>query len=495
MSRLIRGGVFFSLGILISRVLGYLRDALIAYNFGASHISDAFFIAFRLPNVFRRVFGEGGFNAVFIPLYGKALKEGRERDFLSKISGLVLLLSLVVSFLGSFFAESIVSVLAPGTRDRETFGYAVFFLRYVFPYLFLVSLYAFSMAVLMVRGYFFVPSVSQALFNGVLILSVAFLTERIGVFSLVAGVLVGGVFQNLPNVLLMVKEGLLFVPRLVLDSEVRDFLKRFSMTILSFSAGQLSAVVDTFLASFLRTGAISYMYYAGRLYLLPVSLFSVGISNSFLAVVSSGESKEKNLQGAVKFVILLTLPAATGLALMSESIVRFLYARGEFGEKDVFYTSVLLSLYALSVPFYSLQHPLRSYFYSLHDIRTPVRATFVNVLVDGLLASFFIFLLSWDVWSFPLATLFASIAGLLYLLRKLPVPPGLEKSFILKVLAACGVMGGLILLSGLHERPEGVLLIPLFALSYFLCLLALREETTLLAVRRAMSRYRRASGE
>jgi len=491
MSKLIRGGIFFSLGILISRILGYLRDAFIAYHFGASHISDAFFIAFRLPNVFRRIFGEGGFNAVFIPLYGKALKEGREREFLSKVSFLILSLSLTVSLLGSLFAEELISLLAPGIRERETFGYAVLFLEYIFPYLFLVSLYAFSMALLLVRGYFFIPSVSQALFNGSLILSVVFLTEKIGVFSLILGVIVGGILQNIPNILLILRERIFFTPKPFFDSEIKEFLKRFSMTFLSFSASQLSVVVDTFLASFLKTGAVSYIYYAGRLYLLPISLFSVGLSNSLLAVISSGGGKEENLRSAVRFSLLLTLPASTGLFLMSESIVRFLYARGEFGEEDVYYTSLLLSLYALSVPFYSLQHILKSYYYSLHDLKTPVKATFLNVFTDGLLASFFIFLLSLEVKSFPLATLLASAVGLYYLLAKLPASPGLSVKSLLKPLTGSLIMGGFILLSGLSHRPEGVLAIPLYALLYFFCLLILREETTLLIVRRIIAKYRK----
>ncbi len=479
MSRLLRGSFLFSLGILISRILGYLRDAAVAYFFGASPITDAFFVAFRIPNTFRRIFGEGGFNAVFIPYYGEAVSKNKEKEFLSKISGFFFILSLVASVLGILFAEEIISVIAPGLKGKESFHYAVLFLKFVFPYLFLVFLYAFSMAVLMVKGYFFIPSVSQALFNLVFITCVILLTEVFGYFSLVLGVLLGGIFQILPNFFLLIKNGILFIPRLVLDWEVREFLKKFSLTLFSFSASQLSLILDTFFGSFLKTGAISYIYYAGRIYLLPISLFSIGVSNAFLAVVSSGEDRKDNLKNGIKLSLLFAIPSTVGLFLLSEDIVRILYGRGEFGKEDIVITAQLLQIYAFSIPFFSLQHLYKSLFYSLKDVKTPVKSSFLYLFVEGSLNAVLIFLIGLGVVSIPTSVVVASFVALLFLIYRSPEKAFPEISFLAKVLFSSSVMGVIILFFNEFSSLLRVLMIPLFGGIYFLILAILREKLTI----------------
>ncbi len=480
MSRLFRGSLLFSLGILLSRILGYLRDAAIAYYFGASHISDAFFIAFRIPNAFRRIFGEGGFNAVFIPLYGEKLKEKREKEFLSKVLGILLLLSLSVVTLGVIFSPIIVSLIAPGIKNKETYTYAVEFLRFTFFYLILVSLYAFTMAVLMVRGLFFVPSVSQALFNLFFIISLILFVPELEGYALVVGVLIGGLFQIVPNLFLFLKLESIVKPYLKIDEEIKTFLKRFFLTLGSFSANQLSLFIDTFLASFLKVGSISYVYYASRIYLLPISLFSISVSNTFLAVVSSGEGKGENLKNGVKLILLLTVPSSAGLYILSEEIVSILYKRGSFTEEDLLYTSSILSIYALSVPFYSLQHLFKSFFYSQGDVRTPVNASFLGVFVDGFVASTLIFIFGYGVMAFPVGALISSILSLLYLYTRIKISFLPSSSFLVKVLLSTLFMSFLIFLvkNTLANPTVEVFLIPVFGLLYFLFLFLLREDTT-----------------
>ncbi|MCI4453596.1 MAG: hypothetical protein JHC25_01455, partial [Thermodesulfobacterium sp.] len=163
--RLIKHSLSFSFATLLSRILGYIRDALIAYYFGVSQITDAFFVAFRLPNTFRRLFGEGGFNAAFVPIYAKQVKEGKEREFLSSALGYYLLINLSVVLLGTLFIEYLISIIAPGLRAKPYFDLAVFMGRWVFIYLLFVGLSAFFMALLNTRGVFFVPAFAQAVFN------------------------------------------------------------------------------------------------------------------------------------------------------------------------------------------------------------------------------------------------------------------------------------------------------------------------------------------
>lgn len=479
MFRLLRGSFLFSLGILISRVLGFVRDAVVAYYFGASPITDGFFVAFRIPNTFRRIFGEGGFNAIFIPYYGEAVSKNREKEFLSKISGFFLVLSLVVSLLGVLLAEEIISLITPGLKGKESFHYAVLFLKFVFPYMFLVFLYAFSMAILMVKGYFFIPSASQALFNLIFILCVVLLTEISWYYSLIFGVLIGGIFQVLPNFFLLVREKVIFIPKLVFDKEVREFLRKFSLTIFSFSAAQLSVILDAFFGSFLKTGAISYVYYAGRIYLLPISLFSVGMSNAFLALVSSGEDRKEHLKNGIKLTLLFTIPSLVGLFLLSKDIVKVLYGRGEFSSEDVEITAQLLQIYALSVPFFSLQHLYKSLFYSLKEVKTPVKSSFLYLLVEGSFNALFIFLLGLGVISIPTSAVLASFVSLLYLVLRSPEKAFPEKSFLLKVFLGSVIMGVVILLFEGFSSLFKVLMIPLFGGVYILALALMREELAL----------------
>jgi putative peptidoglycan lipid II flippase len=153
--KLIKHSLSFSFATLLSRILGYIRDALIAYHFGVSQITDAFFVAFRLPNTFRRLFGEGGFSAAFVPIYAKQVKEGKEEEFLNSALGYYLLINLSVVLLGVLFAEYLISIIAPGLRAKPCFDLAVFMGRWVFIYLLFVGLSAFFMAILNTRGVYF----------------------------------------------------------------------------------------------------------------------------------------------------------------------------------------------------------------------------------------------------------------------------------------------------------------------------------------------------
>jgi len=482
MASLLRGSLLLSLGILLSRLLGYARDATVAYLFGASPLTDGFFVAFRLPNLFRRVLGEGALNAVFIPLYGEAMREGRERDFLREVFFLVLFLSASVSLLGSYFAEEVVSLLAPGLRGKESFEYAVFFTKYLFPYLFLVSLYALLGGVLMVRGRFFLPSFSQALFNFTFI-TVLLLFPKLGAYALVLGVLLGGVAQVLPNALLLLREGLFFLPKLSFSPSLLKFLRAMGITLLGFSAGQLSLLVDTFLASFLREGFISFLYYASRLYQLPVSLFSVGVGNALLAVSARSGKEEERFGEGLFLVWAFSLPSAAGLFLLSEEIVSLLYGRGAFGKEEVHYTAELLRLYALSVPFFSLQHLFKSFFYAKKRPEVPLKAAFLTVLGDALVASLSLFLLGLEHYSFPVGAFAGSLSGLVFLKKEagLPLlPPG---KVFLKLLLSTAAMAAVVYLS-----PQGsirVFLIPLYASLYLFLLFVSGERRIFKAIRRA----------
>ncbi|WP_457599950.1 murein biosynthesis integral membrane protein MurJ [Hydrogenivirga sp.] len=483
--KLVRFALSFALGTLLSRVLGFLRDAVIAYYFGATHVADAFFIAFRIPNSFRRLLGEGGFNAAFVPLYTRSIEEGRDREFLSKVFTFYLLANALITFLGVLLSEYVVSLLAPGIRGEETFSLAVFMARFLFLYLLLVGLNALFMGVLNVRGNFFIPAVSQGVFNLVFLLLLLLLTDRLGYLALIVGVLVGGVFQVLINLPFLVRERVFFGLSFGIDERVRLLLRRLLPALGGFGVNQLSLFIDTFLASFLRTGAISYLYYANRLYQLPFGVVSVGVANSLLSVLSRKDSdRRKQLTDAFRLIILLMLPASLGLFLLSEEIVRVVYHRGSFTQEDVHFSAGALSIYSLGLLFFSLQKSLSASFFSAGDTKTPVKASLLTVLSEGLFASLFAFPLGFGVFGLPMGTALSSLTGLSYLWIRSEVKPllGVLGATAVKALLASSLMGIFILyLKNTGLRP--VLLIslgiPVSAFIYFLSLYILREELSL----------------
>lgn len=483
--KLARFAFGFALGTLISRILGFLRDATIAYFFGASHISDAFFVAFRIPNTFRRLFGEGGFNAVFIPLYTKAIEEGREKDFLKKVLGFYIVSNLSATLLGILLSEYIVSLIAPGLRNRETFSLAVFMARFLFLYLFLIGLSAFFMGIMNVKGKFFIPAVSQAVFNAFFLAVLLISAERFGYVALIVGVLTGGIAQILIYLPYLFKDRVSLWISLKFDDEVKTLLKRLLPALGGFGVGQLSVFIDTFLASFLRTGAISYLYYANRIYQLPFGVISVGVANSLLSLLSKrGIDRGRELTNAFRLIAILTVPASAGLFLLSEEIVRVVYYRGSFTETDVFYSSKAISLYSLGLFFFSLQKTLSSSFFSRGDTRTPVKASLLTVLSEGAFASILAFVIDLGVLGLPAGTSLSSLTGLIYLLirtKDRPIWSTFMKT-LLKVSIGTGVMALFILLLkvlNIGHTTTLMVAIPVGASLYLLSLVILKEDLTL----------------
>ena len=479
---LIRHGIAFSFGTFLSRILGYLRDAVIAYQFGVSSVTDAFFIAFRLPNTFRRLLGEGGFNAAFVPLYAKSLKEGRERSFLSSVFTFYIAVNLAITLLGILLADKIVALIAPGIREKAHFPLAVFFARWLFVYLFFVGVSALFMALLNVRGKFFVPAFAQGVFNLVFSLVVALLGQVYGYLSLIGGALLGGFFQmffHLPFV-----RGVSFGISFSIDPEVKTLVKRLMPALLGVGVAQLSFFIDTFLASFLALGAVSYLYYANRIFQLPLGVFSAGMANSLLSVLSTEGQYKRDTTLALRFVLLVSIPATVGLFILSEQIVELLYGRGRFTQEDVDIAGKVLQAYSIGLVFFSLQKTISAVFFAKGDTKTPVKASFVSVLSEALFAYLYAFVLGMGVFGLALGTSTSALIGFSYLLHKTTVVEiGKILSMSYKGLVSSLLMGIVIYALGeLNPHPLSLLyLIPLGMLFYFSLLLVMREELALLS--------------
>ena len=478
---LLRGSISFSLATLLSRTLGYVRDALIAYHFGVSQVTDAFFVAFRLPNTFRQLFGEGGFNAAFVPIFAKRVKEATEKSFLNSVFTYYILFNLFVTVLGIFLAEWIIRIIAPGIVKKDYFDLAVFMARFLFSYLFFVGLSAFFMGVLNTRGVFFVPAFAQAVFNIVFALCLTFFAKSFGYVTLILGVVLGGIAQLLFHIPSILKGGLL--PRLTLerDKDLSLLLKRLVPALMGFGVAQLSFFIDTFLASFLALGSISYLYYANRIFQLPLGALSVGTANSLLSVLSMGGDYKSNITLAFRFVTLFSLPAASGLFILSQDIIALLYGRGKFSQEDIVIAGKILGVYSLGLLFFSLQKVLSSVFFARGNTKIPVFASLFAVLGEGFLAFIFAFILKLGVIGLAIGTASSSFIGLAFLLYFWK-----EKSFdvsrYLSSLVKGIISSGLMCLFLIVANPSPyqiVYIIPLAALFYWFSLLLLKEPLAL----------------
>ncbi len=413
-----KNAVFYAIGVAFSRVLGYLRDSLIAYYFGVSYISDAFFIAWRLPNTLRRLLGEGGINAAFVPIFADKVKEGKEREFFGTAGTFLFIINLIITIFVSLFSPYVIKIVAPGLDHKESYELSVFFLRFLIFSQIFFSLGALISGALNIKGVFFPTSFSQAIFNLSMGISLVFLTKYLSYKALVIGVLIGSLLQFLYLVFYVLKIKL--YPKISKEEieDIKIFLKRLAPSLLGFGIAQLSFFVDTFLASFLGKGAISYLYYANRIFQLPLGIFSVGLSNALLAHLSMEKEKKEKLTLGFLGIGFLTIPASFGIFSLSYEIVKVLYGHGKFNENDIKESSVALSIYVISLIFFSLQKTLSSYYFAIKNPKKPVISSSLGILVEGVSGFFFAFIIGLNFKGLVMGTVLSSITGFLFLLKE-----------------------------------------------------------------------------
>ncbi len=386
-----KGSLFKSAGIVSlsifgSRVLGLLRDVVIASTFGAGALTDVFFVAFRIPNLLRRIFAEGAFNSAFVPAFTKKLKESRrEAELLAGevFAALIVLLTVTV-VLGELLSPLIVKVVAPGFKG-ERFLYAVKLLREMFPYIMLVSLTAFLGGILNAFNRFFAPSFSTALFNLSLIVLALLLSGKFSVEALALGVIVGGTLQVLLQLPFLKEVGFRLKPIFSLSKESKKVLLNTVPGILGFAVRQISMLIDTVIASFLTTGAISYLYYANRFVQLPLGMFAIGLSQVLLPRLSR-KIGEKDYHSELKAGILLcsavVIPAAAGLIFFGKPIVDIVFNHGAFTEKDLSGTYAVLVCYSLGLFFFSMEKIVSNVYYSFEEFKIPVKVAAYTLLFN-----------------------------------------------------------------------------------------------------------------
>lgn len=380
---------------MISRLTGFLRDILIAALLGAGPIGDAFFVAFKLPNFFRRLFAEGAFNAAFVPVYSSYLqKEGAEtaRRFAENTLSVLLTVLLLFTALLQIAMPVVMFGLAPGFKDDPaTFDLAVELTRITFPYLMFISLVSLLAGVLNSHGRFAEAAATPILLNLCLIGSLLGLVEFVPTagHALAIGVFVAGVVQFLWLLRALHRAGLsLRLPRPRLTPGVRRVLKIMGPAALGAGVVQVNLIVDIILASTLPEGSISFLFYADRINQLPIGVVGVAVGTALLPLLSrqaaSGDldAARHSLNRAVELGLLLSFPAMAACLAMPDVLIGTLFERGAFTPEDTAMTAWALSAYAAGLPAYVMVKVLGPAFFAREDTATPVKIAVVAVVVN-----------------------------------------------------------------------------------------------------------------
>jgi putative peptidoglycan lipid II flippase len=372
---------------MISRVTGLLRDIMIAAALGAGPLADIFVVAFRLPNLFRRLFAEGAFSAAFVPLYARRLEADGEvaaRQFAAKVLSVLLAALLIFTAAAQIFMPALVMAIAQGfTQDPTQFDLAVYHARITFPYLVFMSLLAFYAAILNARGSFFAPAFAPVLLNLVLIasLAAAAFLQAMPLGFLIWGVALAGAVQFLWVVIAAARRGITVpLARPQLDGDVRKLWRLAVPGILAAGIGQINLLIGTSIAT-AQSGAAAWLYYADRLYQLPMGVIGVALSVALLPslardLAAGDDTKARASQSqAVFFAMVLTIPASAGLFILSDPLVQLFFERGAFATADRAATALAVRAFCLGLPAFVLIKIVQPAFFAREDTRSP--------LIDG----------------------------------------------------------------------------------------------------------------
>ena len=388
---------------LVSRILGFVRDFTIARAFGAGLATDAFFVAFRIPNLLRRLFAEGAFSQAFVPVLAEHKNRQPPAETRTLIDGAAtaLVLALVAAaLLGIALAPFIVYISAPGfTSDPGKFGLTVTLLRITFPYIAFISLVAFAAGVFNTWNRFSVPAITPALLNVSFIVGAAFFAERFDppVLVLAWAVFAGGVLQLALQVPYLYRMGLL--PRWRLDFAhpgVRRILKLMAPAAFGVSISQLSLLINTIFASFLVSGSVSWLYYADRLMEFPAGMLGVALGTILLPSLSKYHADadhaeySKLLDWGLRLTVLLAVPAAVALAVLAIPLIAALFHYGRFTQEDAWMTQRAVVAYSIGLIGMILVKILAPGFYARQNIKTPVKIGILTLVLTQLMNLAFI---------------------------------------------------------------------------------------------------------
>jgi putative peptidoglycan lipid II flippase len=445
---------------LLSRILGFVRDAVIARAFGAGLMTDAFFVAFKIPNLLRRLFAEGAFSQAFVPILGeyKAKRTPEEtRKLVDHVAGMLTLALFIVTLIGVLAAPWVIYLSAPGFADEpQKFDLTVAMLRIIFPYILFISLVALAGGILNTYSRFSVPAFTPVLLNLAMIAGALWLTPYFNppVLALAWSVFIGGVLQlafQVPHLL-----RLKLLPRFTLnfqDAGVWRILKLMGPAVFGVSIAQLSLLINTIFASFLETGSVSWLYYADRLMEFPTGMLGVALGTILLPSLSkhyadaSHEEYSRLLDWGLRLTLLLALPAAVALAVIAVPLIATLFHYGNFTDHDLWMTRQALVAYSIGLLGLIMVKVLAPGFYARQNIKTPVKIAVFTLLATQAMNLAFIGPFKHAGLALAIGLGACINAGLLYFhLRRggIYTPQPGWWAFLAKLLAALVVMGAVL---------------------------------------------------
>lgn len=380
---------------LLSRIMGFARDIILASIFGAGGVFDAFVVAFKLPNFLRRLFGEGAFSQAFVPILAEQRStesEEKVKAFVNHVAGSLTLSVAVVVVLAEIFAPFLIMIFAPGfVKDPARFHLTIDLLRIMFPYLLLIVLTAFAGAILNTFGLFAAPAFTPILLNIALIFTALCIAPHTQnpIMTLGFGVMMGGVAQLWIQIPFLKRIHL--VPKLkwgFKDPGVLRVMKRMLPALFGVSVAQIGLLIDNVFASFLPRGSISWLYYSDRLIYFPLGIIGVALATVVMPYLSKNHAEKDErifsdtLDWALRCALFVGIPSAVGLFLLSGPILSTLLHYGKFDSYSVMMTAKSLSAFAVGLPAFILVKILASAFYSRQNIKTPVKIAAIAMIVN-----------------------------------------------------------------------------------------------------------------
>ena len=397
---LIKSTGTFSFFTIISRLLGYLRDILIAIFLGTSYLADVFFVAFRIPNTFRRLFSEGTFNSAFVPSYSSEIIKGvsKSNRFANEVFNYLFLILLILVLVVQVFMPAFVSLIAPGfIDDNEKMNLAINLTRITIPFLMLVSLASFFSAILNSHNRFAASAAAPIILNIILIIILLFsksLNDKL-VYYLSYGVTFAGLLQLIFLYSFVTKYfNLIFSIKLKVSKKVKIFFNKLLPSIFSSGVTQINILIGTIIASF-QASAVSYLYYADRIYQINLAIAGIAIGVVVLPQLSKHISQKNKIKidliqnKALELSLFLSLPASIALLIGSEEIISALFGYGQFNEDSVSNSAKALYYFSLGLPAFAMIKVFSNFFFANHDTKTPFYISLIAVLLNILISVYF----------------------------------------------------------------------------------------------------------
>ncbi len=407
--KLLKSTAAFGSMTVVSRVTGVIRDIIFAQVMGSTYVADAFFVAFRIPNFFRRIFGEGAFSAAFVPVYTQqriSSPPDEVRKFVDIVSSRLTIVLVVLALVGVVFAPLVISALAPGFHaDAQKYQLTVDSLRITFPYVVFVCLVALSGAILNTHGQFAAPAATPILLNIALIASALWLigVTQNAAIALSIGVFVAGAVQLAFQIPFLARAKVIPRPRLYRGQSTdahagaKEVYRLMLPSIFGASVAQVNLIINTFIASFLVTGSVSWLYYSDRLMEFPLGVFGVALGSVLLPRLSKEHAKKNPLEfsrlldWALRWTLLISLPATVGLIVLSDYILGALFYHGAFTLRDVQMSSNALGAFSIGLIALIAVRVLSPGFFARNDTKTPVRAGVIAMVINAVLAVALVF--------------------------------------------------------------------------------------------------------